>query len=257
MLSLPRTENEDGVIPVDETSATLDTLLRMISGMNFDVPDSEDVLMAVILSASKYSMPGPLAIAKGWILPPKIQFNPIRLFNVGCRVAIPELEKEGLRRSLEIDIREPVYQPLLEELHPQSLLQIIHLRRMRVELMYDFFEELIGGTSSHFLCSTPKKLPSSDPTFPCCRNCRGPLTVSSSPEHGIAWRALQRRVMVELSRCPSGDKFKNRQFEDWNEVTSGPLSLVCTGGRCFAASYNKAQVLAFIRTRVAALPISV
>lgn len=188
MLSLPRTENEDGVVQVDEGSDTLLAILRMIGGMGFQVPESEDALMSIILAAHKYGMSAPLDIVKSWMSSPKLPtFNPLCLYDVASHIGDQDLEAEGLRRSLELDIWSPSCEPYLKRLDATALFDITKLCRVRVTMMHEFFDRLLRKGSSKDRPAAEHRL-----KIPVCQSCNKLLRASLSESAPILkWQQLQ------------------------------------------------------------------
>jgi hypothetical protein len=117
---------------LDEDSATLELLLRMICGLPFPEIESHDALDALLSAAEKYDMPGPLSLLRMYLLRnPSPLKDVIRLYAVATRFDWTQEAKALSERTLAISLHDEENTPSLRTLSTDALLALVklHLRR--------------------------------------------------------------------------------------------------------------------------------
>lgn len=117
---------------LDEDSATLEHLLRMICGLPFPEIESHDMLDALLSAAEKYDMPGPLSLLRMYLLRnPSPLEDVVRLYAVATRYGWVQEAKVLSGRTLVIDLHDDAYTSSLRTLSTDALLSLYKLHRIR------------------------------------------------------------------------------------------------------------------------------
>lgn len=149
--SIPSTEE---TIHLDENSAVLAQLLRMISGLEFvpweQLPNGFEVLESVVDAAYKYEMPGPMATIRATIMSTSyLDGVPLIVYTIAARYGWEKEAKIASRATLRLPILNPDFtqaQPRLGRIPSPYLLRLIHLHRRR----RDEFQKLIVEDGKYF-----------------------------------------------------------------------------------------------------------
>ncbi|KAF8503880.1 hypothetical protein JB92DRAFT_2539000, partial [Gautieria morchelliformis] len=138
-LPQPKASPRDPVIDnLDEDAATIEGLLRMITGREIPSLDRLESIEALALAAEKWEMPGPLSIIRMLLLRDKsfAVNSPIRLYWLGCRLRLPDLSNLASSYSCTSDIYyNPDLEPVLKALGAEDLLRLIKFHRQRRDCM--------------------------------------------------------------------------------------------------------------------------
>ena len=133
MLSLPqgcRTDDDEcELVPMAESSEVLAGLLSMICGIG--LPPLHDLAFAeqLLLAAEKYEMPMPIATIRTLLSP--VEFSPIQLYGIACRMNWETEAKKAATRTLALDIMAAENAGELARLEQPHLMKLISLHDLR------------------------------------------------------------------------------------------------------------------------------
>jgi hypothetical protein len=114
---------------LDEEGATLEGVLRMISGSK-ELPSLEslDVIEEYLYTAEKYEMPAPISICQLAILSPLVDFNPFHVYRLACRYGWKKEASLASARTLSYDISDEMYKRDLHRMDAKALANLLRLR---------------------------------------------------------------------------------------------------------------------------------
>ncbi|TBU35171.1 hypothetical protein BD311DRAFT_745702 [Dichomitus squalens] len=133
MLGLPQAFRADDVdsevVPMAEPSEVLAGLLSMIGGTG--LPPLHDLAFAeqLLLAAEKYEMPMPIATIRALLSP--VDFSPIQLYGVACRMNWEAEATKAATRTLALDIMAPENMMELVRLDKPHLMKLLSLHDLR------------------------------------------------------------------------------------------------------------------------------
>lgn len=134
MMTLPQGDSQhEDVIILDERSQILGMLLRMITGIEFQKPESFDNLEDLLAAAEKYDMPGPRATIRIIITTPLFLKQPLRVYAIAGRYGWEEEAKYASKLTLALSIYKDEHASALERIPASYLMRLLRLHRERAE----------------------------------------------------------------------------------------------------------------------------
>ncbi|KAL7281245.1 hypothetical protein ACG7TL_004553 [Trametes sanguinea] len=237
MYSLPQRGPSVADIPaetiyVDEDSATLEGLLRMVCGLPIPRLDSYDVIEPILHAAEKYDMPGPMSIIRALVVTQPLIDDPLRLYAIACRYGWQDEAMMASRYTLTLNLHAPEHRSTLQKLGTEALLnlfQLHHVRRetLRRRLNDPPFVNDAGDTS--------------------CSHC-GTLVDYHT------WRELKYVIVMEMDSRPLGDTVCNPGLLEW------PAARACWNAKCHNCDrvlYDKTLTMRVIRECIDSLPTTI
>jgi len=236
--STPTLTSDVEVIGLAEDACTLESLLRMICGLEIPTLDTWDAVEPVLYAAEKYEMPGPASIVRALLRTPVFADEPLRLYAAACHFGWAEDVRTASTRSLSVDLHHSSNRTALLRLRTADLLTLFDLHHARRE------QFRLRIAQPPFL--TDAQL--GDAATARCSRCREPIS-------HVEWRELRWRMLDELERCPSGDSIVTG-LEEW------PAALACWAVKCKkvncqSAVYDKVSTSKAIKDVLDALPNTV
>ncbi|KAI9510078.1 hypothetical protein F5148DRAFT_1274928 [Russula earlei] len=226
------------VLSLSEDARTLESLLRMICGLEIPTLDTWDAVEPVLYAAEKYDMPGPASIVRALLRTPAFADEPLRLYAAACHFGWAEDVRTASTRSLAVDLYHPSNRAALLRLRTSDLLALFELHHARREQ----FRERIAQPP--FL--TDAQL--GDPATARCSRCREPIS-------HVEWRELRHKMIGELERCASGNSVL-AGLEEW-QVAQACWAVKCKKINCQSPVYDKASTSKAIKDVMESLPNAV
>lgn len=235
MFSLPqRAEPQStGIMYLEETSETLEHLLRMISGLPLLPIETWDVIDLLLDAIEKYDMPGPLSIIKLLVFTPALLNQPFRLYAVASRFGWAEETVYSSTETLSHNLYSPDIRPFLSRLSTGALLSLFELHRRRRDGMHTCLNSppFVSGATSN------------------CANCVTPIDYHT-------WRELKYKIIMEMDARPLGDTVVEHGLLEWPEANAC-WTAKCPHSGCQRSLYDKAETVRVIRECLDTLPKSV
>ncbi|KZS99754.1 uncharacterized protein LAESUDRAFT_732904 [Laetiporus sulphureus 93-53] len=219
-------------IYLDEDTATLESLLQMISGLPIPAFESYAVVEPLLLAAEKYDMPGPMSIVRALVMTPSFLAEPLRLYAMACRYGWHDEARVASQKTLTIDLHAPEHRPTLLKLRTPALLSLIELHHARREALRQRLND-------------PPFVNDDTDTF--CSNC-GEIVEYHT------WRELKYVIILEMDVRPIGDTICGSGLLEWSAART------CWDARCASCSrvlYDKNETLRVIRECIDQLPTTV
>jgi len=223
------------VIGLAEDARTLESLLRMICGLEIPALDTWDAVEPVLYAAEKYEMPGPASIVRALLRTPAFADEPLRLYAAACHFGWAEDVRTASTRSLSVDLYHSSNRTALLRLRTADLLALVDLRHARRE------QFRLRIAQPPFL--TDAQL--GDAATARCSRCREPIS-------HVEWRELRWRMLDELERCPSGDSVVTG-LEEW-PAAQACWTVKCKKVSCQSAVYDKVSTSKAIKDVLDSLP---
>jgi hypothetical protein len=250
MMTLPQSDGisppDSGAITLDENSAILGRLLRMISGFEIPKWKSFDEVEALLAAAYKYDMPGPLAAARTTFMWPFSAEQPLRLYAVAARYGWEEEAKLASKHSLSLSIHDEEHVSVLERVPSAWLLRLFRLHRERREVLRRSIDDIL---INHIKDCRPQT------------DSNWAIPTSASEEHEAQlqtqlWLNLGKTILLEIDRCPAGGVLLNGEWKQWAEAKE---CLQGRGrcGRCGGDHEYSKQVDSVVQTALQSLPSTI
>lgn len=220
------------VIFVDEDSATLEGLLRMVCGLNIPKLDSYDIIEPILHAAEKYDMPGPMSIVRALLSTPPLLSDPLRLYAITCRYGWHEEAMMASRETLTLNLHSPEHRPTLQKLGTDALLNLFALHHTRRE------------TLRRRLDDPPFVNDTGDTS---CSNCGSIVDYHT-------WRELKYVIIMEMDARPLGDTVCSPGLLEW------PTARACWSAKCLNCDrvlYDKTLTMRVIRECIEQLPTTI
>ncbi|KAH8093895.1 hypothetical protein BXZ70DRAFT_369918 [Cristinia sonorae] len=222
----------ENIIYVDEDSTTLESLLRLISGLPIPKLDSYDTIEPLLYAAEKYDMPGPLSLVRALISTSPFTSDPLRLYTLCCRYGWTSEAQSASTQSLTLNIHSPTHRPTLLKLSTTALLNLVDLHYARRDTLRTRLNE-------------PPFV--NDDSEASCSHC-GVLVKYHT------WRELKFVICSEMDVRPMGDTVLEKGLNEW------PAAKACWSAKCKSCDrvlYDKEQTLRAIRQVIDKLPSKV
>ncbi|KAI0329183.1 hypothetical protein GY45DRAFT_1435582 [Cubamyces sp. BRFM 1775] len=237
MYSLPQrsatvTDVPPETIFVDEDSATLEGLLRMVCGLPVPKLDSYDVIEPILHAAEKYDMPGPMSIVRALVMTPPLLAEPLRLYAIACRYGWQDEAMLASRYTLTLNLHAPEYRSTLQKLGTDALLNLFQLHRARREALRKRLDD-------------PPFVNDNGDTS--CSNCGSLVDYHT-------WRELKYVIIMEMDARPLGDTIVNPGLLEW------PAARACWSAKCINCDrvlYDKTLTMRVIRECIEQLPTAI
>jgi len=237
MYSLPTKADPGADLPadiiyLDEDTATLEAVLRMVSGFPIPTLDSYEIIEPIMYAAEKYDMPGPMSIVRALVMTPPFLADPLRLYAMACRYGWNEEARTASRHTLVLNLHAPEHRLSLMKLGTLSLLNLFELHRTRRE------------TLRRRLDDPPFVNDSGDTT---CSNCGSAVDYHT-------WRELKYVIILEMDVRPLGDTVCTDGLLEW------PAARACWDAKCANCDrvlYDQKLTLRVVRECIEQLPTSV
>ena len=190
MFTLPQGEKIIAVIPVSESSAVMDKLLRFVYPIPDPVITSFEELALVLEAAIKYDFTIVVnALRKHLISPHFLQISPIRVYALACRYDLDEEAKIASRYTLGIHL---FGEPPMEDLKyitGYSYHRLLNFHRQRSKAAQNLFQ-------------VPMAIK--------CMQCNGSVyTLHGSPKW---WFEFEKAAKAELAMRPTTDVIFGMEF---------------------------------------------
>ncbi|KAH7888450.1 hypothetical protein F5I97DRAFT_1852738 [Phlebopus sp. FC_14] len=229
-LLVPTTSSPE-TIHLDEDAATLELLLRMISGLPIEPFKSYDTVDALLFASEKYEMPGPTSLVRIAVLAPPLSDQPLRLYAAAARCGWTEEAKVAAERTLAMDLWKEENWEMLKKVDVRAVLDLLKLHRDRKE-------GLLKKLSQHpFVVGD-------NPSF--CARCRRPI------DHHT-WRELRYKIILEMDSRPLGDTVLNIGLSEWPEAKAC-WAAKCPNAECANVLYDMVETVRLIRECIESLP---
>ncbi|KAH9945683.1 hypothetical protein B0H21DRAFT_425073 [Amylocystis lapponica] len=235
MFSLPQRSEplaSPEALNVDEDSATLEGVLRMVCGLSIPCLDSYDTIEPILQAAEKYDMAGPMSIVRALVMTPPLLADPLRLYAIACRYGWRDEARMASQYTLTLNLHAPEHRVSLEKLGTHSLLSIFELHHGRREALRRRLDDPPfvndGGDTS-------------------CSHCGHAVDYHT-------WRELKYVIILEMDVRPLGDTVCNEGVLEW------PAARACWNARCTNCDrvlYDKKETLRVIRECIDQLPTTV
>ncbi|KAI0661185.1 hypothetical protein C8Q70DRAFT_1052292 [Cubamyces menziesii] len=237
MYSLPQrsatvTDVPPETIFVDEDSATLEGLLRMVCGLPVPRLDSYDIIEPILHAAEKYDMPGPMSIVRALVMTPPLLAEPLRLYAIACRYGWQDEAMLASRYTLTLNLHAPEFRSTLQKLSTDALLNLFQLHRTRREALRKRLDD-------------PPFVNDNGDTS--CSNCGSLVDYHT-------WRELKYVIIMEMDARPLGDTVVNPGLLEW------PAARACWAAKCINCDrvlYDKTLTMRVIRECIEQLPTTI
>ncbi|KAH9940476.1 uncharacterized protein BXZ73DRAFT_88708 [Epithele typhae] len=219
-------------IVVDEDAATLEGLLRIVSGLPIPRLDSYDVIEPLLHAAEKYDMGGPMSVVRALITTPPLLTDPLRLYTLACRYGWEDEALMASRATLQLNLHAPEHRPTLQKLGTDAVLALFALHRTRRE------------TLRRRLDDPPFVSDTGDTS---CSNCGSLVDYHT-------WRELKYVIIMEMDARPQGDTVLGHGLLEW------PAARACWAAKCVNCDrvlYDKTLTMRVIRECIEALPTTI
>jgi len=190
MFTLPQGEKIITVIPVSESSAVMDNLLRFVYPIPDPVITSFEDLALVLEAAIKYDFITVVnALRKHLISPHFLQISPIRVYALACRYELDEEAKIASRYTLGINL---FGEPPMEDLK--------YITGYSYHRLLNFHRQRSKAAQSLLQIPTTIK----------CMQCNGSVyTLHGSPKW---WFEFEKAAKAELAMRPTTDVIFGMEF---------------------------------------------
>jgi len=217
------------VIYMDEDAHTLESLLRMASGMPILPLANFDEVDALLYAAEKYDMPGPMSIIRVLVMTPPLLDNPLRLYAVACRFGWEAEAQYASTETLTLDVHAEPHRAELQILSTAALLKLFQLHRDRREALRTRLDDppFVGGGTA------------------VCIACGWQIDYHT-------WRELKYKIILEMDVRPLGDTVVGSGLLEWHEAKAC-WSAKCPNPDCDRVLYDKGETLRVIRECVEGL----
>lgn len=218
-------------IHLDEDSATLELLFRMISGLPIQPLMSFDTVDALLFASEKYDMPGPTSLVRIAVLTPPLADQPLRLYAAASRCGWIEEAKVASQRTLAMNLWQDENWEMLAKVDVRSALALLKLHRSRTECLRKKLDEhpFVNGNPLSY-----------------CSRCR-----RQADHH--AWREFKYRVVTEMDIRPLGDTILDAGLTEWPEAKAC-WEAKCPHLDCAIVQYDKTETIRLIRECIESLP---
>ncbi|OJT06943.1 hypothetical protein TRAPUB_2216 [Trametes pubescens] len=201
MLTLPQGAAQPAAEPisVDESTAVLEALLSMISGIELPALDDADFLEALLTAADKYEMPMALSVLRTALFSPFLTISPLRLYGLARRMSWPREAAHAAQAALALDLLAPASLPDLVRLEPAHQSALLASHRARREALVAGLDDpqLFGGIlhdgGGGGVLADDGEL------------CHNPLDHST-------WHALKYALLRQFERAPPGAELGSAFF---------------------------------------------
>ena len=226
---LPATPPPADIIYVDEDSATLEALMRLVCGQPIPQLDSYDVVEPLLYAAEKYDMPGPLSLVRALIMTTPFISDPLRLYTLCCRYGWYPEAQSASTLTLTMNLHASEYKRTLLKLSTTALLGIFELHHNRKDSLRARLNE------PPFVNDTGEAS---------CSNCGMVVKYHT-------WRELKLVIIAEMDVRPMGDTVLEKGLNDW------PSAKSCWEAKCDNCErvlYDKKETLRAIKQCIEKLP---
>ena len=226
------------IIGLGEDASTLESLLRMICGLEIPTLDTWDAVEPVLYAAEKYDMPGPASIVRALLRTPTFTNEPLRLYAAASHFGWAEDARAASTRSLSLNLYDSAHKPSLLRLRTADLYALVALHHERRVQFRARIADAPFLTDAQLLDATSAR----------CARCHDAISYAE-------WRELRHVMLAELERRPSGDTVLTG-LEEW------PAALACWAVKCKRPScqshvYDKALSSKAVKDLLDSLPNAV
>ncbi|THH28623.1 hypothetical protein EUX98_g5567 [Antrodiella citrinella] len=217
------------VIYVDEDAATLESLLRLISGLPIPKLDSYDAVEPILYAAEKYDMPGPPSIIRVLLSTSPFLSDPLRLYSLCCRYGWNPEAQSASTLTLTLNLHTPAHRPTLLKLTTPALLNLVELHHARRDSLRTRLNE------PPFVNDTGEAS---------CSHCGMVVKYHT-------WRELKYAIVSEMDARPMGDTVLEKGLDEL------PAAKACWDAKCKSCDkvlYDKKETLRAIRVCMDKLP---
>ena len=231
MFALPQSTSHDKqlpVIPVSETSPTLDGLLRFV----YPVPDphisSLDELVPILGAAVKYDFVAVIHTLRKLLLVPRfVKLAPTRVFAIACRFDLEDEARLASQHTLTVNILDCPISEDLKYITAYSYHRLLDLHRRR-------------ASAAQEILRLPQELK--------CSQCNGSgYSVFGAPKW---WYEFERRAREELAVRPTTDVIFEMSFLAQMASAAG-----CQ--RCPGSVFDSIKYLQELKRKIDELPATI
>jgi hypothetical protein len=231
MFTLPQTPLPDKqlpVIPVSESTPTLDALLRFVYPVRDPHVGSLDELVPILGAAVKYDFASVIHTLRQLLLSPRfLQTAPTRVFAVACRFDLDDEARIASQHTLKVNILDCPLSEDLKYITAYSYHRLLDLHRRRARAAQEMLK-------------LPQELK--------CTQCNGSgYSVFGAPKW---WYEFEKRAKEELALRPTTDVIFSMSFLAQTASAAG-----CQ--RCPGSVFDAMKYLQDLKRKIDELPATI